>query len=72
MVEMEAMEEDDKQEVKTMIERHLEYTGSVPAKHILDNWETSSDMFVKIMPRDYKVVMLKMREKMGLKEATVA
>jgi len=49
---------DDVAELRTMIERHLQYTESVVARQILDNWEKSLSQFVKVMPSDYKRVLL--------------
>jgi glutamate synthase domain-containing protein 3 len=40
-----------------MIEYHLSFTGSGPARRILDNWDTSLPRFKKIMPRDYRRVL---------------
>jgi glutamate synthase (NADPH/NADH) large chain len=59
MVELERMTEEDKQEVKEMIENHFKYTGSDPAEWILENWEAASSLFVKVMPKDYKAVLQK-------------
>jgi glutamate synthase (NADPH/NADH) large chain len=59
MVDLETMEDEDKAEVKAMIEKHHKYTGSDPAEWILENWATASDLFVKVMPRDYKAVLQK-------------
>jgi glutamate synthase (NADPH/NADH) large chain len=59
MVELEKMEDGDKAEVYTMIEKHFQYTKSDPADWILENWELASEMFVKVMPRDYKAVLSK-------------
>jgi glutamate synthase (NADPH) large chain len=58
MVELESLDEDDKDEVRKMIEKHFEYTGSDPAEWILENWEVASELFVKVMPKDYKAVLL--------------
>jgi glutamate synthase (NADPH/NADH) large chain len=63
MVELEAMTAEDKTEVKGMIENHLKYTNSEVAKDILNNWDAFSDLFVKVMPRDYKEVLLKAKAK---------
>jgi glutamate synthase (NADPH/NADH) large chain len=59
MVDLEAMEEEDKAEVKAMIEKHFKYTGSDPAEWVLENWNAAVDLFVKVMPRDYKAVLQK-------------
>jgi glutamate synthase (ferredoxin) len=40
--------------VRAMIERHLKYTNSARAKHVLENWDTFIPSFVQVMPRDYK------------------
>ncbi|PKB79597.1 MAG: glutamate synthase large subunit [SAR202 cluster bacterium Io17-Chloro-G9] len=53
--------------LKRMIEDHLTFTGSVPAQRILDNWDQALPRFKKIMPRDYRRVLLerKLREEEG-------
>jgi len=58
MVELESLETDeDIEEVKTLIENHLRYTGSTVAKAALDNWDETAKQFVKVMPTDYKRVL---------------
>ena len=59
MVDVEAMEAEDKVEVKAMIEKHFKYTGSDPAEWILGKWDEASELFVKVMPKDYKAVLQK-------------
>ncbi len=44
-------------EVKDMIERHVQYTQSALAKEILSNWKGASQKFVKVMPRDYRKIL---------------
>jgi glutamate synthase (NADPH/NADH) large chain len=61
MVDLEAMTDEDKAEVKAMIEKHFRFTGSDPAEWILENWEVASDLFVKVMPKDYKAVLQKQK-----------
>jgi glutamate synthase domain-containing protein 3 len=61
MVDLETMEEEDKAEVKAMIEKHHTYTGSDPAEWVLENWTVASELFVKVMPRDYKAVLQKQK-----------
>ncbi|HPM30781.1 MAG TPA: glutamate synthase large subunit [Chryseolinea sp.] len=63
MVELESMEDEDKAEVKSMIEKHFKYTGSDPAEWVLENWEIAVDLFVKVMPKDYKAVLAKKKIK---------
>ena len=58
MVALEQLvEDDDIDEVKILIEKHLKYTGSAVAKILLDDWQTSVGQFVKVMPTDYKRVL---------------
>ena len=58
MVELESLEvNEDINEVRALIENHLEYTGSTVAKAALDNWPETVKQFVKVMPTDYKRVM---------------
>ena len=43
--------------LRSMIEDHLNYTGSAPAQRILDDWEDALPRFKKIMPRDYRRIL---------------
>ncbi len=43
--------------LKTMIERHAQYTNSAVAQRVLDTWDTTLEHFVKVMPRDYKRIL---------------
>jgi glutamate synthase (NADPH/NADH) large chain len=54
--------EEEVAEVRQMIERHLQYTGSTVAKSILDDWDKSLQAFTKVMPVDYKRVLNERRE----------
>jgi len=44
--------------VRDLIRRHVEHTGSTYAAGILRDWIDMQPRFVKIMPRDYKRVLL--------------
>ena len=44
-------------EVKGMIQRHTEYTGSTLALEILADWEKMVTQFVKVMPQDYRRIL---------------
>ena len=50
-------------ELLRMIELHHKYTQSTVADEILDNWETNLELFVKVMPLDYKRVITERRER---------
>ena len=43
--------------VKSLLTRHIEWTGSAKAKRVLDNWEAMQPRFVKVYPKDYRRVM---------------
>ncbi|MDR3349640.1 MAG: glutamate synthase large subunit [Acidaminococcales bacterium] len=42
--------------VQKMIGKHLQYTGSAAARDVLDNWSVYAAKFVKVIPKDYKLV----------------
>lgn len=50
----------DEEELRTLIENHLRYTGSAVAKKILDCWNTAVTQFHKVMPIDYKRALKEM------------
>ena len=54
LVSMEAVTEPhDIAELRGLIEAHAEATGSVKAKHILEQFEHYLPLFKKILPHDY-------------------
>ncbi|MEY4576960.1 MAG: hypothetical protein RL701_1663 [Pseudomonadota bacterium] len=57
MVDIEPLGPHDAARLKTLLQRHLEYTGSTVAKGLLDNWERSLTTFVRVMAREYKKVL---------------
>ncbi|MBT5603922.1 MAG: glutamate synthase large subunit [Gammaproteobacteria bacterium] len=60
--ELESLTGTDQKTVKNLITRHLEYTGSSVAERILHNWASAVDHFVKVMPTDYKQVLMSAME----------
>ena len=55
MVELERLEDEaDIAELRELIQKHQNYTGSTVAARILEDWETSVSQFRKVMPVDYK------------------
>ena len=56
-------------EVKELIAKHVDYTGSQRGQDILEDWETFSNKFIKILPEDYERVLLALKkaEERGLK-----
>ena len=59
MVALEKVEnEEDVDELKTLIELHQNYTASTVATSVLDRWDETLPQFVKVMPTDYKRVLM--------------
>jgi glutamate synthase domain-containing protein 3 len=59
MVDLEPLAQaDDIQIVRELIQRHIDATGSTYAAQILADWVSAQARFVKIVPKDYKRVML--------------
>ncbi|MCR5543932.1 MAG: glutamate synthase large subunit [Eubacterium sp.] len=58
MVEMEMLEnKQDIEELKSIIEKHVQSTGSKKGQKILDNFEEYIPHFKKIIPTDYREIM---------------
>jgi glutamate synthase (ferredoxin) len=59
MVDLEPLSEtEDLEFVKTMLRQHVRYTNSGRAVRLLAAWQEEHARFVKVIPRDYKRVML--------------
>jgi glutamate synthase domain-containing protein 3 len=62
-VGLESVERDnDLSELFEMIALHRKYTGSAVAQRILDGWPGNVKEFVKVMPTDYKRVLMERAE----------
>jgi glutamate synthase domain-containing protein 3 len=67
MVDLESVwDQKDKQFLRSILEKHWHFTGSPRAKTILDKWDSSLPLFVKVIPIDYR----KSLERMKLSEHT--
>jgi glutamate synthase (ferredoxin) len=60
MVELDPLDERDLATVRTLIERHREYTQSAVAERILSGWKEMAGRFVKVMPVEYRQVLAKL------------
>jgi glutamate synthase (ferredoxin) len=61
MVDLERLEKDAEiAEVRGMIERHTEATGSRRGAEVLAAWDKMVPQFVKVLPKDYKRVLTAM------------
>ncbi|MEX2544330.1 MAG: glutamate synthase large subunit, partial [Phycisphaeraceae bacterium] len=62
MVDVEKVEStEDVDEVRELVGRHVEHTGSTAGQHVLDNWAEVREQFVKVMPIDYRHVLEQQR-----------
>ncbi|MCP3965819.1 MAG: glutamate synthase large subunit, partial [Lentisphaerae bacterium] len=72
MVDLESIDKaEDAAELRGLIEVHLENTGSPLAKRLLDDWESSLPLFVKVFPVEYRKalgLMNKEEEKVNSEE----
>ncbi len=69
MVDLLPVTEDaDAAELKSLIEQHLDYTGSNVARWVLDHWEVTLPLFVKVYPREYRKAL----ERLAMEEAASA
>ncbi len=59
MVELEDPSSEDLEDARRLIRNHFRYTSSALALRILTDWSTESRYFVKVMPIDYKAVLMK-------------
>ncbi len=58
MVELSLVEEpSDVKELKELITKHLNYTGSPLAARIIENWTEYLQKFIKVIPFEYKKVL---------------
>jgi glutamate synthase domain-containing protein 2/glutamate synthase domain-containing protein 1/glutamate synthase domain-containing protein 3 len=58
MVDLEPMFlDEDINKLKGMIQKHYEHTNSKKAKELLDNWERTKNLFVKVIPMEYRAAL---------------
>lgn len=57
MVKIENLDSNDLENLKALIEEHVETTESDLGRILLDNWTNESKHFVKVVPNDYKKII---------------
>ncbi|WP_327142992.1 glutamate synthase large subunit [Nocardia sp. NBC_01327] len=62
MVDLEGLTADESAALRDIIAQHRDETGSAVAERILIDWSQQVNHFVKVMPRDYKKVLLAISE----------
>jgi len=63
MVELQhKLDDEDTAEIKVLLSNHYKYTGSTAAKAILDDFAAQHKYFVKVLPLEYKKILLAARK----------
>jgi glutamate synthase (NADPH/NADH) large chain len=57
MVDLDGLDDADRDWLHDRIERHRVETGSDVARRLLEDWDAEAARFVKVMPKDYKRVL---------------
>ena len=58
MVDLDECDLNDKNEIFTLLQKHIAYTSSTVAAFILEDLENQLKHFVKVFPKDYKKVLV--------------
>ena len=58
MVDLEPLDPEDADLLQVLVQQHVEHTGSAVGAALLEDWKASAARFTKVMPRDYKSVLL--------------
>jgi glutamate synthase (NADPH/NADH) large chain len=57
MVDLDPLDEDDREWLRDIVRKHEAETGSAVASRLLEFWHEEVRNFVKVMPEDYKRVL---------------
>jgi glutamate synthase (NADPH/NADH) large chain len=71
MVDLQPLDESDRETVRGLVQTHLDLTGSTVAERVVADWADESTRFRKVMPRDYARVLdvMAQAQAAGLDEA---
>jgi glutamate synthase domain-containing protein 2/glutamate synthase domain-containing protein 1/glutamate synthase domain-containing protein 3 len=73
MVDIEpVVDEEDKETLHALVERHLSYTHSEHASRLLRDWGERLPLFVKVMPIDYRRALARIAEEKSRETEVVA
>ncbi|MDX1565709.1 MAG: hypothetical protein R3236_09900, partial [Phycisphaeraceae bacterium] len=62
-IEMESITDPvEAEELRTMVQTHLAYTGSSVADWVLENWESALAEFVKVIPTEYRDALRRLED----------
>ena len=62
MVELEPLDDEDFEWLRAMLVAHVDTTDSAVGRRILADWDEETKHIVKVMPRDYKRVLIAIEE----------
>ncbi len=62
MVDLDGVDDGDLEGLQELIQAHIDATDSAVGQRILADWQTAQAHFVKVMPRDYKKVLIAISE----------
>jgi glutamate synthase domain-containing protein 3 len=57
MIEVETLTEDDRDRIKSLLERHVARTESAKGRALLQGFFGAASRFVKVVPTEYKKVL---------------
>ncbi|GAA4467773.1 glutamate synthase large subunit [Nibrella saemangeumensis] len=72
MVDLETLDEADRQTLREYIGKHQQLTGSTVAAGILENWAETAKQFVKVFPTDYKKALLTRKTEQAAETVSVS
>ena len=56
------LEDEDENEIKTLLENHLKQTNSKVAIRLLNDWDNSVKKFKKVLPEEYRQALERLKE----------
>ncbi|MEP7093139.1 MAG: glutamate synthase subunit alpha, partial [Flavobacterium sp.] len=71
-IEFETVEGEDEADLRRLIEKHVLYTNSSRGTDLLNDWATSLDNFVKVMPTEYKKALKRLETEEQMVEELTA
>ncbi|MBV9168202.1 MAG: glutamate synthase subunit alpha, partial [Solirubrobacterales bacterium] len=70
LVELEGLTEADAAEVRALITEHVGRTGSLVGRNLLASWGRAQERFVKVVPLDYRRVLVEEAERKAREAGT--
>ena len=67
MIDLEAVAPEDEAELRDLVRKHYQYTGSRIAEDILLDWTNYLARFVKVTPREYRRALAQLAQEVASK-----